>query len=113
MVAVTKQQQQPTDVETSDFENDPCKEELNILITSTSERKHILKTKVSTIAWHREELKTLIEEKEELENEVQNLMIQMLVIGGTCPGFLPLDCCQVCVHVNYALIYHLVCFLCR
>ena len=99
MMAVTGQQQQQTDVETSDFENDPCEEELNILITNSSERKHTLKTKRSTIAWYREELEILIEEEEEIENEVQNLTIQIQVIEDTCPGFLPLDCCQV--GVNY------------
>ena len=95
MVAVTGQQQQQTDVETSDFENDLCKEELNNLIINTSESKHILKTKRSTIAWHREEIEILIEKEEELENEVPDLMIQIKEIKDTCPGFLPLDCCQV------------------
>ena len=95
MVAVTGQQQQQTDVETSDFENDPCVEELKILITNTSERKHILKTTRGRIAWYREELQILIEQEVEIENEVQNLTIQIQVIEDTCPDFLPLDCCQV------------------
>ena len=95
-MSVTDQQQQPTDVETSDFENDPCKEELNTLLTNTSESKHILKYKTKKIESYRSILEVETEEAEALKNEIQNLTAEIQEMEATCTGFLPLDCCQVC-----------------
>ena len=91
-MSVTDQQQQ----ETSDFENDPCKEELNTLLTNTSERMHILTTTKIQIKSHKSILEVETEEAEVLENGVKNLMAKIQDMEATCPGFLPLDCCQVC-----------------
>ena len=95
MVAVTEQQEQQTGVETSDFEDEPCKEDLNTIITTTSERKNSLKNKKKTIAQYRGVLNTHIEEGEALENEIKNLATKMLEIENTCTGYLSRDCCQV------------------
>ena len=93
-MSVTDQQQQQETL--SDFEIDPCKEELNTLLTNTSERKHILKSKRIQIDSYIRILDVETEEAEALENEIQNLTAEIQEMEATCPGFLPLDCCQVC-----------------
>ena len=90
-MSVTDQQQQQ-----EILESDPCNEELNTLLTNTSERKHILKTKRIQIDSYIRILEVETEEAEALENEIQNLTAKIQEMEATCPGFLPLDCCQVC-----------------
>ena len=97
MVAVTEQQEEQTGMESSVFEDESCKEELNTIITTTSQRKDSLKNKKRTIASYREILQTHIEEGESLENEVKRLTVRMQEIQDTCTNFVPQDCCQVCI----------------
>ena len=100
MVAVTEQQEEQTGVETSDFDDDSCKEELNTIITTTSQRKHTLKSKKKTIAHYRGVFKAHVEEGEALENEIKNLTTKILEIEDTCTGYLSRDCCQVYSLIN-------------
>ena len=95
MVSVTDQQQQQ---ETS--ENDPCKEDLNTLITTTFERKRRLKETESSIEVETRWLNEYLEEATGLRNEVQNLTAQIEEMEGTYTGFLPQDCCQVIISVS-------------
>lgn len=80
----------------SDFENAPCKEDLNSKITTTSERKRSLREKRGEIEGLRGQLSIAIREGNVLENRVKNLTAEIEEMEATCPGFLPLDCCQVC-----------------
>ena len=90
IVSVTHQQQQQVT-----FENDPCKEDLNTLITTTFERKRRLKETESSIEVETRWLNEYLEEAAGLRNEVQNLTAQIEEMEGTCTGFVPQDCCQV------------------
>ena len=97
MVVVTEQQEEQTGMESSVSEDESCKEELNTIVTTTSQRKDSLKSNKRTIASYREILKTHIEEGESLENEVKHLTVRMQEIQDTCTNFVPQDCCQVCI----------------
>ena len=101
MMSFSEQQQVGVEDMPSDFENAPCKEDLNSKITTTSERKRSLREKRGEIEGLRGQLSIAIEEGNVLENRVKNLTTEIEEMEATCPGFLPEDCCQVYLYVTY------------